>query len=167
MSTCVLPPRIIWLLENAEFLCVGTKDVHGNPRVANKFLIKCEESCLYFGDFAKGVTWHSLKTYPRVSIAIMDSDNLIDYQINGEAVLMNPGIDFKELMKVFSEKEIRFSTKRLIESIRKEKGKSIHQLPLPKRIAIWRVDIEEVLELGPSAELKKQQANERLTKDAQ
>ena len=129
MDENIIPSRIIRLLENAEFLCVATRDTNGNPHVANKFLIKCEGNCLYIGDYAKGETWRSLKSYPKVSIAIMDTDNLIDYQINGRADLVDPGADFKELMNTFSEKELRFSVKRLIESVRKGKSRFSYRLP--------------------------------------
>ena len=76
MPEGIIPKKIIRLLENAEFLCIATRDGHGNPIVANKFLIRCEGNSLYIGDFAKGKTWHNLKGHSRVSIAIMDTANL-------------------------------------------------------------------------------------------
>jgi len=139
-----------------EFLCVATIGRDGSPSVANKFLIRCEGNSLCFGDFAKGKTWANLKINPKVSIAVMDNNNLVDYQINGVAKLVNPCTDFKELLKEFSKKEVRFAMKRIIEGIRKESGQGVHQVPFPKRIVIWEIDVKEVVELGPTAELKKE-----------
>jgi uncharacterized pyridoxamine 5'-phosphate oxidase family protein len=131
-----IPERIIRLLENAEFLCIATRDKYGNPCVANKFLIQCRKNSLYISDFAKGKTWTNLKAYPKISVAIMDAHNLIDYQINGRAILVNPGPDLKELKNAFSTKESRFSAKRLIEAVRKEKTQHTYQFPLPRHIVI-------------------------------
>ena len=153
-----IPDRIIRLLENAEFLCIATRDAYGNPCVANKFLIQCRKNTLYISDFAKGKTWRNLKAYPKISVAIMDTENLVDYQINGRAVLLNPGPDLKEMTKAFSTKESRFSAKRLIEAVRKEKSQHTYQFPLPKHIVIWKIEVEEVVELGPRTELHKERA---------
>lgn len=120
-SKPIIPEKIIWLLKNAEFLCIASLDAKNNPRVANKFLIKCSENSIYFGDFAKGKTYRNLKNNPQVSIAIMDTENLIDYQVNGRAQLIQPGADYKELLKEYSSREVRFSTKRLIEGFEKRK----------------------------------------------
>ena len=158
---CLIPASIIQLLEAAEFLCIATRDARGNPSVANKFLIRCTNDSLYIGDFARGKTWKNLKKYPQASVAIMDIHHLIDYQINGRAILVNPGPDLKELTKAFATKELRFSAKRLIEAVRKEKSQHTYNFPLPKHIVIWKIEVEEVIELGPRSELAKNEELKR------
>ena len=153
----MIPDKIIQLLVNAEFLCVATRNPSGNPCVANKFLIRCMKDSLYIGDFAKGKTWKNLKAHPYISIAIMDTHHLIDYQINGKAVLVNPGPDLKALTTAFSTKESRFSAKRLIEAVRKEKTQYTYEFPLPKHIVIWKIEVEEVVELGPRNEINRKE----------
>ena len=155
MSILGIPERIVWLLENAEFLCIATLDKRSMPNAANKFLIKCEGCNLYFGDFSKGKTWKNLRRNPKLSIAIMDFENLIDYQINGQGYIVEVGADYKVLLKEYSNRDARFSTKRLIEGLRRRREVVSYQLPLTNKIVIWKVEIEEIIELGPKAELEK------------
>lgn len=42
-----------------------------------------------------------------------------------------------------------------MKGLRKEKSHLTYQLPLLKKIVVWKVEVEEVIELGPTAELKK------------
>ena len=156
----MIPERIKNLLENMEFLCVATVSSDSSPCVANKFLIRCEEGSLYFGDFAKGRTWHNLKRNPKISTVVMDERRLVDFQINGTAQLVDSGASMAELLEEFSRKEVRFATKRLIEGLRKERGSITYQLPLLKKVVIWKIEVNEVIALGPEKELREGEDNE-------
>ena len=70
-------------------------------------------------------------------------------------MLVDAGADFKELVKEFSDKEVRFTTKRMIEAIRRASSQTDYHFPFPKRIVIWKVEVEEVIDLGPTAELRR------------
>ena len=154
MTDAFIQEKILKLLDEAEFMNLATVDVEGRPSASNKFLLKHDGKSLYIIDFVKGKTWMNLKNNPTVSLTIMDKENLIDYQINGMVEIIEKGPEYNRLVKEFDEKNVRFSTNRIIEGIRRAKVHDSHELPLPKKILVLKVNVKEVVGLGPAAELK-------------
>ncbi|MDD5069767.1 MAG: pyridoxamine 5'-phosphate oxidase family protein [Candidatus Omnitrophica bacterium] len=156
MEGKIISQAIKAVISQQEFIPIATIDKDGCPNVANKFMISLEGDNIYFGDFANGRTWRNLKHLPNVSIAVMDANNLIDYQINGKATLLNSDVDYNKILVECSSRQVRFVTKRLIEAVRKENRKIKYEVPLLEKVIIWQVKVDEVVELGPSAELRQQ-----------
>ena len=148
-----IPPRILFLLEKTDFINVATCGRSLKPSGAFKFLLKIEGNNIYLVDFAKARTWHNVKKNPFVSLSILDNDTLIDYQLNGDVEIIEGGELFAKLDEELDKKEITFATKRVIESVRRQK-KYKAEIPLAEKIVILKVEIKEVIELGPAAELK-------------
>ena len=153
MADTLILKEILKLLDEAEFMNLATVDAEGRPSASNKFLLKYEGSALYIIDFVQGKTWKNLKNNPAISLSIMDKENLVDYQINGTVEILEKGPEHNRLIRELDEKEVRFSTNRVIEGVRRAKVHNIHVLPFPRRAIVLKVDVTEVMSLGPGAEL--------------
>jgi uncharacterized pyridoxamine 5'-phosphate oxidase family protein len=152
----MIPKKIIELLKQREFISVATSDFKGRPNVAPKFILKFEDKYLYLVDYVRGTTYDNLKANPRVSISIMDVDSLIGYQINGAVEVMDKGKDFEKALEEFKQREIDLSVKRIIEGIDRGKSHGSFELSLPESAVIFKVKIEEVVEIGSKGELRKE-----------
>jgi general stress protein 26 len=149
----LIPHNIRRLLEKADFINVATCALSRQPSAAFKFILKIEGNDIYLADFAKARTWRNVKQNPRASLSIIDNDILIDYQLNGKVEIIQEGSFFEKLDQELDKKEVTFATKRVIESVRRQK-KYAAEVPLAKKIVILKIAINEVRELGPAAELK-------------
>lgn len=155
MDSTKIPLGIIRLLEEADFMNLATSDRNGQPSAANKFLLKIKGNILYMVDFIKGKTWKNLQDSPLISLTLMDKDNLRDYQINGTAVVLERGSEYDHLMKELSEKDVRFTTNRIIEGVRRMKPHHNFDSRYSHPAYIIKVRIDEIIEIGPTAQLKK------------
>ena len=155
MSELKIPSEIIRLLEDADWICLATRDVDGEPNAANKFLLKCEQNTVYLVDFVKGTTWENLKNHPRVSFPIMDIDNLVDYQLSGEVEIIEKGQLYDELIAELKQKHLQFSTKRIIEGIRRERGHNTFNFPNIEEAEILRINVDDIVVRGPSVQVIK------------
>jgi predicted pyridoxine 5'-phosphate oxidase superfamily flavin-nucleotide-binding protein len=152
----MITKKIGELLKAREFVSVATCDFQGNPNVAPKFILKLENNFIYLIDYVIGRSYEHLKENPRVSLSIMNLDNLTGYQVNGSAELIKEGKDHEQLLKETVEKEISLSTKRIIEGVGRGEKHSSFELSLSAKVVIYKVKIEEVVEIGPSGELKRE-----------
>ncbi|HTY44510.1 MAG TPA: pyridoxamine 5'-phosphate oxidase family protein [Patescibacteria group bacterium] len=152
----MIAKKIRALLEHAEFIDVATADLSCRPTVAPKFLLKFDNDFVYLVDYVMSRTWENLKTNPLVSLAVMDTETLCGYQLNGLAEIVHPGALYDRLVKELLEKEVILSTERVIKGVSRGKTHESFEAGIPARFALFKVKIEEVLEIGPRGEIKKE-----------
>jgi hypothetical protein len=148
--------KIKGLLENREFVSVATCDFQGRPNAAPKFILKLEHNFVYLVDYTIGKTWENLKINPKASLSFMDSDTLTGYQINGAVEILESGPEYKGLLDEFRKKEIGLSAKRIVEGIYRGKTHGNFEAGFPEQFAIYKVKVEELVEIGPRGELKRE-----------
>jgi len=154
MANMVIPLEIVKLLQAADWIALATRDSTGEPNVANKFLIKCEKDTVFLVDYAKGRTWENINSYPRVAFPIMDTDNLIDYQLSGAAQILDKGTLHDELIQYLATREIQFSTKRVIEGIRRERSHGSFEFPDINNAVIIKIEIDDIISRGSRIRIK-------------
>lgn len=152
----MLPKKIAELLENREFISIATCDFKGRPNAAPKFFLKFEHNFLYLVDYTIGMTWDNLRINPKASLSLIDPDTLIGYQINGLVEIIENGQEYDGLFNELSQKEIDFSTNRIIEGVSSGKGHKTFEVSLPKHVVVFKIKIEDFAEIGPRGELKRE-----------
>jgi hypothetical protein len=108
-----------------------------------------------------GQTWDNLKSNPRVSIPIMDVSTLVGYRINGTARLIEAGPLKQRLEEALSNKQIKLSTLRVVEGIKKEKRHEGLELEFPETVGIFVVKVDDVLKISPTGTLTRQGRGKR------
>lgn len=152
----MIAKRINELLKTREFISVATCDLSGRPNAAPKFILKQENHFIYLIDYTIGRTWENLLLNPRVSLSFMDTDTLHGYQVNGSAELIDKGKEYDLILEELVQKEIDFSTKRIIEGVTKGKSHQTFELGISDRFVVFKIKIEEAVELSPTGELKRE-----------
>jgi uncharacterized pyridoxamine 5'-phosphate oxidase family protein len=148
--------EIAEILKNREFLAIATCDFNGKPNVAPKLLLKFNKKLIYLVDHVMGASYRNLKLNPRVSISVMDIDDLIGYQINGSVEIVTEGLEYDEILEEMTDKKIKLSVERVIEAVGKNKKHENFELMLPDKFVIFKVSIEEVTEIGLSGKLNRE-----------
>jgi len=154
MSNFVIPAIIIKYLQEADWIALATSDDKGMPNVANKFMIKCEKGTVYLVDYAKGTTWDNIKKHSYVAFPIIDQENLIDYQLSGTAEVLDAGDLHDKLIEQLKDRELDFSTKRIIEGIRREKVHNTFEFPDIAEAAIIKIQVSDIVSRGPRIRVK-------------
>jgi predicted pyridoxine 5'-phosphate oxidase superfamily flavin-nucleotide-binding protein len=152
----MISEKIKDLLEKREFISIATCDFSGRPNVVPQFFLKIENKSLYLVDYVRGRTFENLKINPRVSVSLMDLDNLIGYQLNGSVEIISEGKDYDALAAQLQDKEVSLSTQRIIEGVDRGKTHSSFEVGLSGQIVIFKVKIEEAVEINPRGELKRE-----------
>lgn len=142
------------LLKYKTFISVATADIHGRPNAAPKFLLKIENNFIYLIDHSKTRTWENLKVNPYVSLSFMDLENLIGYQINGSVQIIDKGAEYEKIYNELLRKEVDLSTTRIIEGVEKEKKHKSYEAAIPDKCGIFKIQIEEIVEIGTTGELR-------------
>jgi predicted pyridoxine 5'-phosphate oxidase superfamily flavin-nucleotide-binding protein len=144
------------LLKKREFVSVATCDLEGRPNAAPKFVLKLENHFIYLVDYSIGRTSQNLGINPRISISFMDSNTLMGYQLNGPVEVINKGQEYDVLVKELSQKELELSTKRIIEGVTNGKSHEGFELNLSEKFIIFKVIVEEIVEIASSGTLKRE-----------
>ena len=148
--------QVIQILRDREFVNVATCDLTGRPNAAPKFFLKIDENHIYLIDYTWGRTWENLKINPRVSLPLVDMDSLRGYQMNGTAQIIDKGNEYLSVADELVQRKIDLSTKRIIEGVTKGKRHGNFEVSLPDKFILFKVKIEEVVEIGSSGELKRE-----------
>lgn len=148
--------KINKLLTNREFISVATCDFSGRPNVAPKFFLKLENKFIYLIDYVLGTSYENIKLNPRVSISLMDLDNLIGYQMNGAIEIIERGKEHDQLLAEFQEKEVSLSTKRIIQAIDTGKTHQNFEVSLPEQAIIFKVKIEEIVVISSNGNITRE-----------
>lgn len=149
----MLTNKINDILARKEFVYVATTDLDNRPNAAPKLLLKIENNFIYLVDHVIGTTWKNLKVNPATSLTFMDMENLVGYQVNGPVQIIKSGKEYTKIIKELQKKEISFTTTRIIEGVRKQKVHKDFEVALPKQVVIFKVKIEEVVEIKLSGKL--------------
>lgn len=152
-------------LINKVFINIATCDLKHNPNVAPKFILKIEDDCLYLGDYVINKTFKNIKNNPRVSLATVDLNKLVGYQMNGIARIVGKGTEYKELFKKMQDRQVELSTNRIIEGIRAERKHENFEVSLPERVVFFKVQINEIVKIKTSGKLEKKSKNQREAKN--
>ncbi|MDD5561910.1 MAG: pyridoxamine 5'-phosphate oxidase family protein [Candidatus Omnitrophica bacterium] len=144
------------LIESREFISMASCDLEFRPNAAPKFLLKVEGDYLYLVDYIIGRTFTNLQVNPRASLSFIDSNTLIGYQINGRVEIVDSGLEYKEILKELQLKQIDLSIARVIEGVTKGKAHKSFELAILEQFVIFKVKMEEVVEMRPSGTLKRE-----------
>lgn len=156
----MIKKKLFEFLKTKEFISVATCDFQGRPNVAPKFLLKTHENALYLVDYVVGKSYRNLKINPRACLSVMNTDELTGYQVHGSVELIEGGKEHKSLYQEFLDKEISLSTKRVIEGVGRGETHRSFELSFAEKVVIFRITIEEVVEIHLSGELKRQKTCE-------
>ena len=148
--------KISGFLKDREFISVATADAKGQPNAAPKLLLKVEHNFIYLIDYTIGKTWENLLVNPSISLAFMDLDTLWGYQFNGKAEIIDKGQEYDKVLGELLQRQIDLSTKRIIEGVARGKAHKSYEVAIPKKFVILKVRVEEITEIGPAGELKRQ-----------
>jgi len=148
--------KALELLKSREFVSVGTCDFDARPNVAPKLVLKVQDNYVYLIDYVVGRTFRNLSVNPHASIAFMDLDNLIGYQFYGPVEVIDEGPFYDKMIHELSQRQIELSVNRIIEGVDKGKSHGAFELGLPEQFVIFKVSIEEIVEIGSSGELKRE-----------
>ncbi len=146
------------LLETKEFVFVATSDTNGMPNVAPKFLLKISRRNIFLVDYTISKTWENMKVNPQVSLATIDSDTLTGYRINGTSKILDKGPVYGRLLRELRRKEVHFTATRVIEGLHTGKKSTSFEISFPEHVAIYKVAVQSVAEIGPSGTVKLEQA---------
>ncbi len=144
------------IIESREFISLATSDLNSRPNAAPKFLLKIEGDCLYLVDYIIGRTFANLQINPHASLSFIDSNTLIGYQINGQVEIIDSGPEYKQMIKELQHKQIDLSIARVIEGVTKGKAHKSFEVASPDQFVIFKVKMEEVVEMRPSGTLKRE-----------
>ena len=144
------------LLKKREFISIASCDFEFRPNVAPKFLLKIEDNFIYLIDYVVGRTYENLKVNPKVSLSVMDVDMLKGYQINGNVEIIEQGALYEELLNELKNKEISLATERIIKGVQLGKKHESFEVAAPERISVFKVKIEEIVEIDSSGRLQRE-----------
>ena len=105
-------------------------------------------------DYTISRTWENLKVNPQASLSFIDPDTLVGYQINGSVKIIDKCPEYDKILIELREREIDLSTKRIVEGIYRGKGHESFEVTLPERFVVFKIKVEEVVEIGHRGDLK-------------
>jgi predicted pyridoxine 5'-phosphate oxidase superfamily flavin-nucleotide-binding protein len=152
----MIAKKINELIKDMGFVAMATCDLDGRPNVAPKFFVKADGGHLYLVDYVMGRTSQNLKVNPKASISVVDERNLTGYQVNGAVQVLSDGEEYEKAAHEFLDKEINLSTKRIVEGVKKGERHNSFEAAFPNKIVVFKVSIDEAVEIGPGGELKKE-----------
>jgi len=152
--------KIVDLLKSRAFVSVATCNLEARPNAAPKFILKLENNFIYLVYYSIGRTSQNLAVNPRVSISLMDNDTLMGYHLNGSVEVISKGQEYDVLVKDLSQKELELSTLRIIEGVTKGKPHERFELGLSEKFIIFKVKVEEIVEIASSGLLKREKVCE-------
>jgi predicted pyridoxine 5'-phosphate oxidase superfamily flavin-nucleotide-binding protein len=155
MPEPLITENLHYFLKSKEFLYMATANKDGRPSVAPKFLIKAEDDHIYLADFVLGRAYENLKINPRVSVSVINREDLVGYQMNGHARILENGAEFDAISKDLNKREAHFSAGRIIERVQQDKKSSHFEVAFPKRYAVFKIEIEEIVNIESSGKLKR------------
>lgn len=147
--------NIHWIFKNVKFVDVATCDFDGRPNAAPKLVLKYDKKFIYLIDYIIGRTFINLQINPKVSLSFMNNDKLTAYQVNGSVRIISKGGIFNKIIKEFQKRKISLSVERIIEGVHRMKKHDIYELEIKKKFVIFKVKIEELVEINPSGEIER------------
>jgi predicted pyridoxine 5'-phosphate oxidase superfamily flavin-nucleotide-binding protein len=158
MQRTMLIDDIRSFLGSKIFLMVGTSNEKGVPNVAPKVLLKFDEKAIYLADYVFGRTWQNIKVNPFVSLATVNFDTLVGYQINGSVEIIEAGKVYEQLCKEYENRQVKLSVRRVVEGVHREREHNSFELGLSQDIVIFKVNVSEVVAIERSGAVKRTKA---------
>jgi len=152
----MISKKIAELLKEREFISVATSSLSGRPNAAPKLILKTEGNFIYLVDYTIGQTYHNLQVNPHISLSFMDLESLLGYQINGRVEIISSGPDYDSIIREIEQRQLDLSIKRVIEGLKKEKSHANFEVTIPESLVIFKVGIEEIIEISPRGGLKRE-----------
>jgi len=148
MASRLITEEVREILENKGFVSIGTSDDNGNPYVMPKFLITVGNDFIYLADYLIGPTFENLKVNPKISLAVVDINTLIRYQINGMAEIIDKGLEFDKLTNELREKELNFTVERVVKSVQAGKKDKNFEVVFPNRFIVIKIKVKEIVKIS-------------------
>jgi hypothetical protein len=141
-------------LSQGRFINVASCSLERMPSVAPKLIAKTHKNIIYLIDYIYGRTYSNLKTNPRVSVSFFDDRTFTGYQLNGSVEILEDGEEFERLSEEFQAIKTNLTVEHILFNIRSgEKAKPL-EFSLPKKFAILKLKIVEIIEISSSGSLK-------------
>jgi len=145
MPENILTQELMALIAQSEFVPFAMVTPEGLPVVIPKFLIKVEKGFVYLADFLMGETYENLSKNPNVSLSFVDLKSLARYQINGTTEIISEGTEFDVLVEILHEREMHFSTSRIIQGSQEGHKHKNFEMGFPDRMAVIKIKIAEIV----------------------
>jgi uncharacterized pyridoxamine 5'-phosphate oxidase family protein len=154
----MIAKRLQELFKNTRFIYLSTCDMSGNPNAVPKYLLKIEGDNLYVVDYVFGRTWKNIKVNNKVSIAVMNTETLIGYRINGLVEIVTARKEKAVLVKEFSAKTVKSSVQKVIDAVRSQTPHHDFEVVFPDKAVIYKIKIAEVTDIGPTGKLVREKS---------
>ncbi len=117
------------IIKQEHLVMVGTVNSNGVPNISPRYVLGVlEGDRLLFADAFENKTFHNIKSWPKVSVAVLDSSTLGGYQLKGDVVQVTDP-------QLISHAEVKL----------REFGINV------KPVNVWTRLVKEVYSLEPSA----------------
>jgi uncharacterized pyridoxamine 5'-phosphate oxidase family protein len=153
----MLTEEALEFLKSKKFINIATCDFDNRPNVAPKFLLKVENGFIYLIDYVKNTTLKNIKINTRVSLSTINVGTLTGYQINGIAEVIDKGKMYKNLLREYSDKQLTFSTERIVKTLREGKKDKVLEIQLPEEVVVLKIKIKEIVGIGLRGNLERKQ----------
>ncbi|HTZ11693.1 MAG TPA: pyridoxamine 5'-phosphate oxidase family protein [Candidatus Margulisiibacteriota bacterium] len=160
MAAKLITDEVKEFLENRGFVSIGTSDANGQPCVVPKFLIAVEDDFIYIADFLIAPTFENIKVNPKVSLAAIDMDTLLRYQINGTAQIIDKGLEHDKLVSELRKRELNFTVERIVKGVQKEQKHKDFEYTFPERFVVIKIKVKDILKIMPNAKSERKNMNE-------
>ena len=160
MSNLLITEDLYYFLKTKEFLYIATSNRNGQPYVAPKFLVKVKGDHIYLADFVVGRTCENLKNNSKVSLSIINLDDLMGYQMNGSARIIDDITEFDGIMKDLDQRKLHFSVERVIAGVREGKKHGNFEILFPAKLVVIKIEIEEIVSIAPSGKVERRLSGE-------
>lgn len=152
----MLKKKIIPLLKSRLFLIISTCNLERIPSAAPKFILKCEKNYIYLVDYTFGRIWENLKVNPKASLSLINQDDLTGYQINGSVELIDKGSAYDKAVIELEERKVNLTVERIVQGVRRGASHKSFEVLLPKHLVVFKIKIEEIIEISPTGSIKKE-----------
>jgi len=120
------------IIKQQNMVLVGTVNSQGIPNISPRYVLGIlDNDRLLFADGFENKTFHNIKSWPKISVAVLDSDTHGGYQLKGS------------VQEVADPKLVSNAAVKL-------RGFGIDVTP----VKVWTLKVEEVYSLEPSAKSK-------------
>ena len=152
----MLIKEIANFLRTEKFLNIATTDLNNRPNVAPKFLLKIDNDLIYLVDYVKNTTLKNIRINPRASISFIDINSLKGYQANGVVEVIDKGPICTKLLIEYEDKQVKFSTERLINSLHSKKSQRHFEVEFPNKAVILKIKVSEAVGIGLKGNLERE-----------
>ncbi|MFY9301422.1 MAG: pyridoxamine 5'-phosphate oxidase family protein [Candidatus Nitrosotenuis sp.] len=120
------------IIREENVVLVGSVDILGIPNISPRYVMAIlDDEKIVFADAFMNKTYANVKTWPRVTVAIVDKANRAGFQLKGDA-------------EEITDKEIIAQAKQKLRDLGFETGPTL----------VWALNIKEIYSIKPSEKSK-------------